>query len=118
DAIVCKVYSAIKKWSWENTLLLITYDEHGGFYDSVPPPTTAVHSPDGPWLPKPPDSGPGCDFTRLGVRVPAVVVSAYTKHGADHTTVYEHASIPRTVADLFEVPTLTNRDESANSLIS
>ncbi|HUH72113.1 MAG TPA: alkaline phosphatase family protein, partial [Mycobacterium sp.] len=52
---------------WEKSLLIITYDEHGGNYDHVPPETGAT----------PPDNNTqaGFDFTRFGVRVPAVIVS-------------------------------------------
>jgi phospholipase C len=60
---------------WEKTALIITYDEHGGFYDHVPPPT-GVPNPDGLNATDDP-----FDFTRLGVRVPAIVVSPWVKKG-------------------------------------
>ncbi|MEO8061947.1 MAG: alkaline phosphatase family protein [Pseudomonadota bacterium] len=72
-------------------LLVITYDEHGGFYDHVPPPGTArgeqrsfakLH-PDGP--------------NYLGVRVPAFVVSPYVSAGAKNRTVFDHTSILKTI---------------------
>jgi phospholipase C len=69
EAFILQVYQAVRNGpGWNNTLLLITYDEHGGCYDHVPPPSGAT----------PPDSTIGefgFDFTRFGVRVPAVLVS-------------------------------------------
>ena len=114
---------------WERTLLLITYDEHGGHFDHVPPPlsfvngagrSVAIENPDGlcwnadDWGDD--FSGPPFDFTCLGVRVPAVVVSAYTPAGVD-ATVYEHASISATLNELWGLGTLTRRDANANSFL-
>ncbi|HEY0554691.1 MAG TPA: alkaline phosphatase family protein [Thermoanaerobaculia bacterium] len=114
---------------WERTLLLITYDEHGGHFDHVPPPlsftkddgrTVGIENPDGlcwnldDWGDD--FSSPPFDFTCLGVRVPAVVVSAYTPAGVD-ATVYEHASISATLNELWGIGTLTRRDANANSFL-
>ena len=63
QALVLKVYDALASSpQWDKTMLVITYDEHGGFYDHVPPPEN------------PPDDNPKV-FNRYGVRVPAIVVS-------------------------------------------
>jgi phospholipase C len=114
---------------WESTLLLITYDEHGGHYDHVPPPLSyrndagrcvTIPSPDGSlwdsdtWGDQ--FSPPEFDFTCLGVRVPAIVISAYTQPGVD-ATIYEHASISATLNELWGIGTLTRRDASANSFL-
>jgi phospholipase C len=89
-----------------------TYDEHGGFYDSVAP--HAATSPD--------DGSPstynqwGFTFGQLGVRVPAVVVSPWiAAHTVDHT-VYDHPSVPATIERLFGLPNLTARDVTANDV--
>lgn len=94
---------------WPNSLLIITYDEHGGFYDSVAPGSTS-----------PPNSldDPGANkfaFNVLGVRVPAVVVSPLIANQVDQT-VYEHSSVPATIEKLFGLQPLTARDQAANDL--
>jgi phospholipase C len=68
-------YEAIRNSPlWETSLLLVTWDEHGGFYDHVAPPTAPTP---GDGSATSPLNRSGFDFTRLGVRVPAVVVSPY-----------------------------------------
>jgi phospholipase C len=98
ERFIAQVYNAIRSNPvlWANTALLITYDEHGGIYDHVPPPSC---TPDG-FVAQPKDTKTGQPFrfNRLGVRVPAVLVSPWvargTVVGADR--VFEHASIPAT----------------------
>jgi phospholipase C len=95
---------------WEKILLVVLYDEHGGFYDHVPPPGR-VPNPDGKVSLNPP-----FDFTRLGVRVPAVLISPWVERGRVDLTLYEHASIPATLRSLFNLPhALTARDQAANT---
>ncbi|ODS56011.1 MAG: hypothetical protein ABS36_06135 [Acidobacteria bacterium SCN 69-37] len=108
ERLLAHVYNAIRSnpQVWESTALLITYDEHGGIYDHVPPPAC---DPDG-FVAQPADTGTGKPFLfdRLGVRVPAVLVSPWIAPGtvvpgvgeAD-ARIFEHASIPRTVTDFF-----------------
>lgn len=119
EALIQTVFKAI----WGNvkvrnsTLLVIVYDEHGGTYDHVKPPTTV--NPDGKiWTNAPPSTDPSFDFTRLGVRVPAVLISPYIPAGIDHR-LYDHTSIIATTFKLFlpGVPNvnLTLRDKSANT---
>ena len=90
-------------------LLLITSDEHGGFYDHVAP---------GPAVP-PGDLQTtgyvqhGFKFDQLGVRVPALVISPYTRRGVIDHTVYDHTSMLATVEKLFGMGSLTNRDQAA-----
>jgi phospholipase C len=97
---------------WDTSLLIITYDEHGGFYDSVAPPAALPLNDGSPstynqW---------GFTFAQLGVRVPAVVVSPWiAPHTVDHT-VYDHSSVPATIERLFGLPPLTARDEAANDV--
>ena len=80
DALVKRVYDSVRRGpKWNSTLLLVTYDEHGGFFDHVPPPA-AVPSPDGIVATDDP-----FDFTRLGVRIPTVAVSPWIRRG---TTVH------------------------------
>eukprot|EP00050_Salpingoeca_kvevrii_P006263 m.288336 g.288336 ORF g.288336 m.288336 type:complete len:486 (+) comp11952_c0_seq1:1207-2664(+) len=111
DLFVKKLYDALRSSpAWESTLFIITYDEHGGFFDHVPTPLTGVPNPDGLVSTDPP-----FNFTRLGVRVPCVLVSPWIPKGTVmHAPVsgqFEHSSIIRTVFELFDVPGhLTKRD--------
>jgi phospholipase C len=68
---------------WERCLLLVVYDEHGGFYDHVPPPAAM-------------DDGPA-EFRRFGVRVPAMVISPWIRAGTVTHTVFDHTSIIKTI---------------------
>jgi hypothetical protein len=89
-------------------LFVVLYDEHGGNYDHVPPPTGVVN-PDGKT-----SETPGFDFTRLGVRVPAVLVSPWLKKGRIDSTTYDHASVAASVKEIFGLPEfLTKRDQAA-----
>jgi phospholipase C len=95
---------------WANTLLIITYDEHGGCYDHVAPPETAVA----------PDNSVGqygFDFKRFGVRVPTVLVSplipAGTVYRSPTAVPFDHTSILATVEKRFGVAPLTKRDAAA-----
>lgn len=111
EYLIAEVYDTLRFSSyWEKSLLVVLYDEHGGFYDHVPPPNK-VPNPDGKVSVNPP-----FDFTRLGVRVPAVLVSPWVERGRVDSTLYEHASIPATLRNLFNLPrSLTARDQAANT---
>jgi len=101
---------------WERTLLIWYYDEHGGYYDHVRPPR-ALNPGDGSH-PQLPDGTPsfGDDYTRLGFRVPAVVVSPWAKRDFVSHTVFDHTSVLRTIAVKWNLPALTLRDANANDL--
>jgi len=95
---------------WPQTLFIITYDEHGGCYDHVPPPESAVA----------PDSSPSeynFDFKRFGVRVPAVLISPLIAAGTvlqtSTATPFDHTSILATVEARFGLSPLTRRDAAA-----
>src|SRR5260221_4981558 len=83
----------------ESTLLVIVYDEHGGLYDHVPPPA-AVNPDSKNWSGNPNSLDPAFDFTRLGVRVPAVIISPYIPAGTIDRTQYDHSSIIATACKL------------------
>ena len=115
EAFIHDVYTALRASpQWNSTLLVITYDEHGGCFDHVPPPGGAT----------PPDNSAGefgFDFTRFGVRVPAVLVSPWVSPG----TVFrapagspplDHTSILATIEHRFGLPALTARDAAAADL--
>ena len=124
DAFLASVYNAFRSSpAWNDTLLVVTYDEHGGYWDSVMPYGIEVPAPeyDGPtdWIPS---NNIPFDFKELGVRVPAILVSSYLDSRVD-SSIYEHASVPKTLANLFGTyggPVngyLTSRVYSANDFI-
>jgi phospholipase C len=99
---------------WLRTMLIINYDEHGGYYDHVPPPPALA--PDS----IPPMVQPGEQiydgFARYGFRVPSVVVSPYAKRGHVSHTVYDHTSILALIERKWNLPAMTYRDANANDL--
>ncbi|HWH10690.1 MAG TPA: alkaline phosphatase family protein [Solirubrobacteraceae bacterium] len=114
EGLLKAVYEAIRSSPvWNTSLLIVTYDEHGGFYDSVaPPPVT------------PPNDGSsnqynqwGFTFDQLGVRVPAVVVSPWIGQSVVDSTVYDHSSVPKTLEQLFGFGPLTDRDAAASGVL-
>jgi phospholipase C len=113
EKLMHDVYYALRNGPhWNDTLLIITYDEHGGNYDHVPPPWGAV----------PPDDSAGefgFDFTRFGVRVPALLISprivAGTVFRAKRGTI-DHTSVLKTIELRWNVPPLTARDKAAPDL--
>jgi phospholipase C len=112
EQLMHDVYYALRSGpGWGQTLLFITYDEHGGCYDHVPPPSGAV----------PPDDSPGefgFDFTRFGVRIPAVLVSPLIPAGsvfrvAAGSMPLDHTSVLKTIETRWGLPSLTRRDAAA-----
>jgi phospholipase C len=101
--------------NWSKTLLIWTYDEHGGYYDHVPPPVAVPPDNVGP------DTllgGPKFDgFGRYGFRVPCVVVSPWARAGHVSHTVYDHTSILKLVETKWNLPALTRRDANANNML-
>ena len=99
EALIAEVYSAIRNSPlWNDTLLLIVYDEHGGLFDHVTPPTLTR---DPQYSDIPPTKDFGFRFDRLGVRVPAVFVSPRIKAGTILHQQFDHCSIVATVRKLF-----------------
>ncbi|WP_394552337.1 alkaline phosphatase family protein [Agromyces sp. MMS24-JH15] len=116
EALVHRVYEAIRTSRTSggsnavNTLLLITFDEHGGTYDHVPPPAaTPPHVDEDP-------GEMGFQFDRLGCRVPAIAVSAYTRAGTIIHDELHHAAVIATLSRLHGLKPLSRRDEGANDL--
>ena len=99
--------------NWSSSALFHTYDEHGGFYDHVPPPK-AVPPDDIPPMLQAGDT-PGA-FDRYGFRVPITVVSPYSRpHSVSHV-VNDHTSILKFMESRFGLPSLTRRDAAANNM--
>ena len=120
EALVKRVYEALRNSQyWSDTMLIITFDEHGGFYDHQSPPAAVPTGDDSKY------ANPNYSFlfNRLGIRVPAIVVSAYTAKGTiigddpgDAATAFDHTSVLATVEKRFGLEPLTNRDRAANTL--
>ncbi len=109
-----EIYEAVRNSPvWEKSLLIITYDEHGGFFDHVSPPTTVDP---GDQATSPYNNKYGCNFRQLGVRVPAVLVSPFIAKGVIDHTIYEHCSVLTTVEKTFGLGHLTERDKRASDL--
>lgn len=115
EAMIAATYNAIRSSPlWPTSLLIITYDEHGGFYDHDDTPRPAT---------PPGDGNPygynkfGFDFATYGVRVPTVIVSPLITGPTVDSTLYDHTSIAKTVEELYGLSTLTDRDASATSVL-
>jgi len=113
EALIKQTYEAIRNSPvWNTSLLIITWDEHGGFYDHVSPGIA----------PPPADGAPakfnqnGFAFDRYGPRVPAIVVSPLIPRNLVDHRLYDHASIPATIESLFRIAALTDRDRTARVL--
>ena len=112
EQLIHDVYTALRNGpGWNSTLFILTYDEHGGLYDHVPPPANAT-APDN-------TAGEyGFDFTRFGPRVPTVLVSPLIPAGTVHrvpqgSTPFDHTSILKTVEARWNLQPLTARDAAA-----
>ncbi len=112
EQLIHDVYVALRTSpAWNSTLLVITYDEHGGLYDHVPPP----------WNATAPDNSAGefsFDFTRFGPRVPTVLVSPLIAPGTvfrvpDGATPLDHTSVLKTIETRWSLAPLTARDQAA-----
>ncbi len=114
ESLIASVYNAVRGGpGWKKTLLIITYDEHGGCYDHVVPPKAVP--PGGP-------SPDGFDFGSYGVRVPALLISPWIPAGSvirpQTGAAFDHTSIIATLRKLFPFAPLTLRDATAPDLLS
>lgn len=115
EELIKEVYDAIRKSpNWPKSLLIVTWDEHGGFYDHIPPPPAIA--PGDPILHGSMNHF-GFDFKQYGVRVPAVIVSPLIPKGTIDHRLYDHTSVLATLHSLFQTEPMTERDKNANSLM-
>ncbi len=114
EHLIKATYEAVRNSpQWSSSLIIITWDEHGGFYDHLPPAAAVA----------PGDTAPGDDyndygftFQQYGPRVPAVVISPLIPRNLIDHRLYDHASIPATLEAFFGLSPMTQRDARANHL--
>lgn len=105
--LVGKVYDALRASpAWPRTVFILTYDEHGGFYDHVVPPAAADDR---------------ADFRQYGLRVPAFLISPLVPRGAVASQLLDHTSILKTILERFcrrdgQIPSMGARTDHATSL--
>jgi phospholipase C len=109
EELLWTVYDAVRNGpDWESTLLVVVFDEHGGCYEHVPPPTSqtcdVAIAPDDKIIPPDQPDGAGFKFDRLGPRVPAIAISAYTPAQLRIHGVFEHTSLLSTIVNCFDLP--------------
>jgi phospholipase C len=117
ERLLARVYDAVRSSSSRvgssnaNTLLLVTFDEHGGTYDHVPPPKAAPPDPAAPV------GEEGFRFDRSGVRIPTIAISAWVDARTVVTSEYRSTSMIRTLRERWDLgPPLTERDATAPDL--
>jgi phospholipase C len=107
EKLIADVYNAVRSNPalWEKTLLVVIYDEHGGFYDHVAPPAAVA-----------PDAfTSGWPFNQLGVRVPALLISPRCARRIEHTA-FDHTSLLKYLQDKWQLGPLGERTAHANSI--
>ena len=113
ERLIASIYNALRdnEAVFRKTLFVITYDEHGGYYDHVNPPE-AVSPDDFKLKGIAGDDDYVFEFDRYGPRVPTILINPYIPRGTVDSTIYDHASILSTVRKAF-IPwteAFTNRD--------
>ncbi len=115
EAFTATVFDALAHSpQWTRSALVVVWDEGGGFYDHVPPPSAPSPDDVPPAIHVPPDQ-PG-SFDRLGFRVPCLVASPFSKVGHVSSVLYDHTSILATFESKWGLGPLTRRDASAHPL--
>jgi phospholipase C len=119
EHLIADVYDALaaNQQLWKQSALIVTYDEHGGFFDHVIPGPGP--NPDGQNSPNPDDPAgfaPHFAFDRIGLRVPAIIASPWIKKGIIENRPLQHTSVIKTVSEIFKLQgPLNHRDQSARS---
>ena len=105
QVFIAQIYEALRQSpQWERMVVLITYDEHGGFFDHVPPPTA-------------PDARADAGFGQRGFRVPTLLIGRYVRQGAVDHVDRDHCSYLALLERLFDLDPLTERDAAADPML-
>jgi phospholipase C len=116
EAFVAQVVNAVMTGPlWDKTLLIWTYDEHGGYYDHVPPPPAIAPDDIPPAVP--PGEKVYNGFAQYGFRVPCAVVSPWARPNYVSHQVFDHSSICALVEAKWNLPAMTYRDANANAML-
>jgi phospholipase C len=115
DLVARVINAAMQGPGWSKTLLIWLYDEHGGYYDHVPPPPAFRPDDIAPDIEVPPDQ-PGA-YDRYGFRVPAVIVSPYARRRYVSHVVHDHTSVLKLIETKWNLPAITFRDANADDLL-
>ena len=116
ESLIKRIYEALRaSHAWSSSLFIITWDEHGGFFDHISPP---VATPPGDTSPSSKYNQYHFGFAQYGARVPTLVISPFVpKETIDHR-IYDHSSVLTTLEAAFAMNPLTARDARANGLLS
>lgn len=110
DAFIAKVYDALRRSpQWDRMVFVVTYDEHGGFYEHVAPPAARDDNVN-------PNPGPHPDYGRLGFRVPCIVMGPFAPKRLVHAGPYEHCSVLRMIEWRWGLEPMHARDRYARNL--
>jgi phospholipase C len=110
EAWIAEVYNALSTSpQWERMVFVLNFDEHGGFYDHVPPPPVVDDNVN-------PNPGPHPDYGRLGFRVPAIAMGPFAPRKIETAGPYEHCSILNMIEWRFGLEPMTARDKNAKNL--
>ena len=108
EAMMNRIYTAVTRSpAWRNTVLVINFDEWGGFFDHVPPPLAPI---------PPADQAAGNADGRLGFRTPTLLVSPFARRNHTSHAQYDHTSVLRMIEWRWGLEPLTVRDATANNL--
>ena len=94
---VTQINAVMQGRDWDSTVIFLMWDDFGGFYDHVPPPTL--------------------DSFGLGPRVPLIIISPYAKPNHVSHTQYEASSVLKFIEEKFNLPALSERDANANDTL-
>jgi phospholipase C len=117
EAFVARVINAVlQSPAWPETVLIWTYDEHGGYFDHVRPPVALVPDNVPPGIEGAPHKQPG-GYDRYGFRVPTVIVSPYARQNYVSHVTHDLTSIMKLIETKWNLPALTYRDANASDLL-
>jgi phospholipase C len=108
EGFMNQIYNAVRNSpQWDKTVLVINFDEWGGFFDHVAPPTRPI---------PPVTKAAGDSDGRLGFRVPAIVISPWSPRASVNSTQFDHTSVLNMIEWRWDLPSLSIRDETANNI--